>query len=113
MDIFINALIEVLFLAVYAGILGMVAPYVIGRNEDYGVVIPGAASLVGGLLIWVILVWCGMPVTNAFTWIIVMFLMPVIMWFAARRLAKMRDAENVQILADHIRGGHSADYLGS
>ena len=113
MDAFINALIEVLFLVVYAGILGMVAPYVIGRNEDYGVVIPGAAALVGGLLIWVILIWVGMPVTNAFTWIIVMLLMPAIMWFAARRLSKMRDAENVQILADYVRGGQSNEYLGS
>ena len=57
--------------------------------------------------------WVGMPVTNAFTWIIVMLLMPAAMWFAARRLGKMRDAENVEILADYVRGGSSADYLGS
>lgn len=109
MDTLINAVAEIAFLVVYAGILGMVAPYVIGRNDDYGSIVPGAAALVFGLVVWVILIWAGMPVTNAFTWIIVMLLMPAAMWFAARRLAKMRDAENVEILADYVRGGVSAE----
>jgi len=114
MDIFLSALAEVLFLVIYAAILGMVTPYVIGKNEDYGSIVPATAALLSGLVLWVILIWAGMPTSNAFTWILVMLLMPVGMYFGLRFLAKRRDAENVSILADFVRGGSkTSDYLGS
>ena len=113
MDIFLSAIAEVSFLVIYAAILGMVAPYVLGRNDDYGIIIPGASALISGLLLWTILIWAGMPTENAFTWIIVMLLMPIGLFFGMRYLAKRRDGENVAILADYVRGGSSSDYLGS
>ena len=113
MDIFLNALAEVAFLVIYATILGMVAPYVFGKNDDYGSVIPGATALLSGLLLWIILIWAGMPDVNAFTWIIVMLLMPVAMWLGMRLMAKRRDADNVEILADFVRGGSQSEQLGS
>jgi hypothetical protein len=113
MDIFLSAVAEVSFLVIYAALLGLVAPYVIGRNEDYGSIIPSAIALVTGLVSWIILIWAGMPTENAFTWIIVMLLMPVGMYFGLRLLSKRRDGQNVAILADYVRGGNSTDYLGS
>ncbi len=113
MDIFVSAIAEVSFLVIYAVLLGLVAPYVIGKNDDYGSVLPSALALLTGLALWVILIWVGMPTENAFTWIIVMLLMPVGMFFGLRYLSKRRDADNVSILADYVRGGSSTEYLGS
>jgi hypothetical protein len=113
MDIFFSALAEVGFIAIYAAILGMVAPYVLGANDDYGVALPAGFSLIGGLTLWVLLVWVGMPTDNAFTWIIVMLAMPVAFVFVSRRLNHSRDAENVEFLAGFVRGGANTDYLGS
>ncbi|MEN9753459.1 MAG: hypothetical protein RL670_1150 [Actinomycetota bacterium] len=113
MDIFFSALAEVGFLAVYAAILGMVAPYVLGANDDYGIVLPASLSLIGGLGLWALLIWVGMPTNNAFTWIIVMLAMPVAFAFVSRRLNHTRDAENVEFLADYVRGGANTEYSGS
>jgi hypothetical protein len=114
MDIIVSALAEVIFLVIYAAILGMVTPYVLGKNEDYGSIVPASAALLSGLVLWLILIWAGMPTSNAFTWIIVMLLMPVAMYFGLKYLAKRRDTENVEILADFVRGvSKTSDYLGS
>ncbi|MEN9752430.1 MAG: hypothetical protein RL670_121 [Actinomycetota bacterium] len=116
MDILFASLIEIGFLVVYAAILGMVAPYVLGASDDYGILLPAVGSLASGLLLWVVLIWVGLPTDNAFTWIIVMLAMPVALFFAVRLLSRRRDAENVEFLAGFVRQGanqESFEYSGS
>ena len=81
---------EILFLLVYAAILGLVAPYISLKSDDYGVVVPGAFALVWGSLLWTILTWAGLHSTDAWIWSIVMVSMPAAMWFGSKRLHQIR-----------------------
>ena len=84
---------EILFLAVYAAILGLVAPYISLKSDEFGVVVPGAISAVWGALLWTILTWSGLSSTDAWIWTIVMVTMPAAMWFGAKRIEHMRTAK--------------------
>jgi hypothetical protein len=81
---------EILFLLVYGVILGLVAPYISLKSDDYGVVVPGALALVWGGLLWTILTWAGLQSTDAYIWVIVMVSMPAAMWFGSKRLDHLR-----------------------
>ena len=81
---------ELLVIVIYAGILGLAAPYVNVRSVDYGQLVPGAVALNTGSILWGILIWTGLGTANAWTWIIVMLAMPVAMALGANRLAAAR-----------------------
>lgn len=89
---------EVAFLVIYAVILGLVTPYVVGKSEQYGVLVPTTIGLSVGSVLWVILTWIGMKQTEAWIWIIVMLAMPVALWFGARFLRKRRDKVDAETL---------------
>jgi lipopolysaccharide export LptBFGC system permease protein LptF len=75
----------------YTLVLGLVAPYITVHSEKYGALVPPTIALVTGSALWVLLTWLGFAYTDGWTWIIVMVAMPVVMMFAASRLAKARD----------------------
>lgn len=83
-------LIEVAFLLIYAALLAAVTPYVTGDNEDYGTLIPGAAAIATGAVLWSILTWIGLPDTDGWIWSITMILMPVGMGFAVKYYGRFR-----------------------
>jgi len=83
-------LIEVLFLVIYAGLLTAVVPYLSKHADDFGVLIPGALSLLIGSLVWSILTWLGLSDTDGWIWALTMVLMPVGLGFALPQYAKRR-----------------------
>ena len=82
----------------YAAILGLVAPYISVHAQKYGALVPPTIALATGALIWSVLIWIGMPNSNAWTWMIVMVLMPVAMVIGANRLAHIRDEQQAEEL---------------
>ena len=83
-------LIEVLFLVIYAGLLTAVTPYISKHADDFGVLIPGALSLLTGSLVWSILTWVGLSDTDGWIWALTMVLMPVGLGIALPQYAKLR-----------------------
>jgi hypothetical protein len=81
---------ELLLIVIYAAILGLSAPYVNVRSQDYGQLVPSAFALVSGAVLWGILIWTGLGTANAWTWIIVMLAMPFAMATGSNRLAAAR-----------------------
>jgi len=76
----------------YTLILGLVAPYITVHSEKYGALVPPAIALATGSVLWVVVTWVGLSYTNAWTWLIVMVAMPIVMMVGSSRLAKARDA---------------------
>jgi hypothetical protein len=90
---------EILFIVIYAVILGLVAPYVAVKSDKYGSLVPAALALVSGCLLWVLFTWLGFPYTEVWIWTIVMLSMPVIMFFASKRIASQRSKRDSEALA--------------
>lgn len=74
----------------YTAILGLVAPYIYAKSEEYGALVPPAVALATGSVLWAGLTWLGFKYTEGYIWIIVMVLMPTAMIIAARTLAHAR-----------------------
>lgn len=74
----------------YAVILGLVAPYIYARSEEYGALLPPAIAMVVGSVLWAALTWLGFKYTEGYIWIIIMVAMPVVMVFVSSRLAHSR-----------------------
>jgi len=83
---------------IYALILGLVAPYISVHSEKYGALLPPAIGLAIGSVLWAVLIWVGLPNSNAWLWMIIMVLMPVAMIIGANRIAKMRDDQQAEEL---------------
>ncbi|MEO0048943.1 MAG: hypothetical protein RL556_275 [Actinomycetota bacterium] len=83
---------EIAFLVVYAVIIALVTPYIIGESQFYGKLVPASLALVWGALVWSILTWVGMPYDQAWIWIITMFSMPVAMYLGVFRFERSRKA---------------------
>jgi hypothetical protein len=84
------SLLYVLFIVIYAVILGLVAPYVGVKSDNYGSLVPTALGLVSGSALWILLTWAGFHYDQAWIWVIVMLGMPAAMWFGAKYLEKKR-----------------------
>ena len=76
---------------IYAIILGLVAPYISAHSDKYGALVPPAIATVTGSVIWTVLLWVGLPTTDAWIWLAVMLVMPVVMIILSNRLANSRD----------------------
>jgi len=96
---------EIAFLVIYAVILGLVAPYVVGKSLQYGELVPASAALVGGSVLWAIFTWVGLSYEQAWIWTIVMLAMPACLFVATAWLTKTRNVIDEAEL-DRIR--HSA-----
>ena len=77
-------------LVFYAAILGMVAPYVFTKSEEYGKLLPPAISLIAGSALWVALTWLGFKYEEGYIWAIIMVAMPVVMTVVSSRIAHAR-----------------------
>ena len=84
-------------IAFYAAILGLVAPYIFARSEEYGALLPPAIAIAVGSVLWGALTWLGFKYTEAYIWVIIMVVMPAVMVFVSSRLAhhriKVREAK--------------------
>jgi len=81
---------ELLIIVAYAGILAMVAPFVLPRSDFYGRLVPVALATVSGSALWLLLTWVGFHYDQAWIWFIVMLAMPAVAWFGTLRIDSMR-----------------------
>lgn len=88
------SLLNILFIVIYAGILGLVAPYVGVKSEHYGSYVPTALAVTSGSVLWILLTWVGMPHDQVWIWLIVMLGMPASMWFVSNVIAARRSTGN-------------------
>lgn len=86
------SLLNVLFIVIYAGILGLVAPYVGVKSDNYGSYVPTALGVTSGALLWIIGTWAGLHYDQVWIWLIVMLGMPAAIWFGAKFIDKRREA---------------------
>jgi len=75
----------------YTLVLGLVAPYISVHSDKYGVLVPPTIALVAGSVSWAGLVWLGLSTDDAWTWLIVMAVMPGAMVVGSRAIAVKRD----------------------
>ena len=81
---------EILIILGYAAILGLVAPYLTTKSDEYGVLVPPTIAAIAGSVLWIILTWVGFKYEEAWIWVIIMVAMPVIMIIVSQRIAAAR-----------------------
>ena len=86
------SLLNVLFIVIYALILGLVAPYIGVKSDHYGSLVPTALGVISGSLLWIIGTWAGLHYDQVWIWLIVMLGMPAAIWFGAKFIEKRRAA---------------------
>ncbi|MCX6485954.1 MAG: hypothetical protein NTX78_04885 [Rhodoluna sp.] len=74
----------------YSVILGLVAPYINAKSEEYGWLLPPAIALATGSVLWVVLTWLGFKYEEAYIWAIIMVVMPLVMVLLSTRIAHAR-----------------------
>jgi uncharacterized membrane protein YeaQ/YmgE (transglycosylase-associated protein family) len=74
----------------YSVILGLVAPYINAKSEEYGWLLPPAIALATGSILWVVLTWLGFKYEEAYIWAIIMVVMPLVMVLLSTRIAHAR-----------------------
>lgn len=82
---------ELVFILIYGSILGLMAPYLLTRNESYGVLLAPAIALVYGFLAWTICTWAGLSYSDYWIWTITMLGMPAAMIVGIRLLSRTRE----------------------
>jgi len=75
----IQSIIDIAFLVIYAAIITAVLPFLLGGNENFGSLIPGAMALTAGAVTWSALSWAGMSDSDGWIWAITMVVMPLAM----------------------------------
>lgn len=103
MDIF-----YILILVIYAGIIGSVTPYVIGKSEHYGALVPSGLALTTGSAVWALLTWFGFPQNEGWIWTLVMLAMPAAVWVGSKLLDRARIKADEEYLIALKTGGVSA-----
>jgi Flp pilus assembly protein TadB len=85
---------EMLIILIYAGILALVAPFVLPPSEHYGKFVPAGLAVTSGAALWLVFTWLGFHYDEAWIWFIVMLGMPAAAWFGTKALdARRQDAE--------------------
>ena len=74
----------------YAIILGLVAPYIHARSEEYGALLAPSVALATGAILWAGLTWLGFSYKEGYIWVICMVLMPLVMIVVSGRVASAR-----------------------
>ena len=96
---------EILIIVAYAGILAMVAPFVLPKSDFYGNLVPASLALSSGSFVWLVLTWFGFSYSSPWIWFIAMLVMPVATWFGTGYLSRTRAAAEASKLAEiRLRG---------
>jgi Na+/H+-dicarboxylate symporter len=74
----------------YSVILGLVAPYINAKSEEYGWLLPPAIALATGSILWIVLTWLSFKYEEAYIWAIIMVVMPLVMVLLSTRIAHAR-----------------------
>lgn len=87
------SVLYILFIVIYAVILGLVFPYLGVTSDFYGSLVPTAIGITSGSALWAIFTWAGFHYDEAWIWLLVMLLMPVAMWFGSKRIEQTRKSK--------------------
>jgi cyanate permease len=98
---------ELLIIVLYAAILALVSPFIVGRSNNYGSLVPFGLATVSGAALFLLLTWFGFSYEQAWIWFIVMLGMPAAVWFGLKLLERKRVAEDDAEL-ERIRSGKLA-----
>lgn len=97
---------ELLIIVLYAAILALVAPFILGRSNNYGGWVPFGLATVSGAALFLIFTWVGLSYEQAWIWFGVMLGMPAAVWFGIKFLEKKRiAADEAELQA--IRSGQA------
>ncbi|MBJ7280379.1 MAG: hypothetical protein JHD31_00695 [Rhodoluna sp.] len=83
-------IIELIFILIYGSILGLMAPYILPRNESVGVLLAPAIALAYGFASWTISTWFGLSSSDYWIWIISMIGMPAAMIIGVQVISRRR-----------------------
>lgn len=89
---------EFLVILVYAALLALVTPFVLGNSERVGNLVPAGLAVVSGSLLWIVLTWLGFSYSEVWIWFITMLLMPVAVFFGSKTLEKARETAEQVVL---------------
>jgi cyanate permease len=98
---------ELVIIVIYAAILALVSPFIIGRSNNYGSLVPFGIAAVSGSTLFLLLTWIGFSYEQAWIWFIVMLGMPAAVWFGLKLIEGKRVAEDDAEL-ERIRSGKLA-----
>lgn len=87
-------LVSLPVVVVYGILLGMITPYVIGKSDKHGTLVPGSIAVTSGSLLWLGLTWTGLSHSGAAIWLLVMLITPPITFIAIRYLRNKRTLED-------------------
>lgn len=96
---------ELLVILAYAGLLALVAPFVLPKSDFYGNLVPFGVALTTGSIIWLVFTWFGFNYQEAWIWFAAMIGMPIAVWFTAQFLSSAREAAEFSELQEiRLRG---------
>lgn len=98
----------ILILVIYAAVIGSVTPYVIGKSEHYGALVPSGLAITAGSVLWALLTWFGFPQNEGWIWTIVMLGMPAAVWLGSKFIDRARIKADEQYLIALKTGAVSA-----
>jgi cyanate permease len=97
---------ELVIIVGYAAILALVAPFIVGRSNNYGSLVPFGLAAVSGGLLFLVFTWLGFSYEQAWIWFAVMLGMPAVVWFGLKFIEGKRVAEDEAEL-ERIRLGRA------
>ena len=90
----LSHLISLPVVVIYGILLGLITPYVIGKSDKHGALVPGSIAVTVGSALWLILTWAGLSHSGAAIWLIVMLVTPAIAFIAIRYLRSKRTQQD-------------------
>lgn len=90
----LSHLISLPVVVVYGILLGMITPYVIGKSDKHGSLVPGSIAVTSATVLWLIFTWVGLSHSGAAIWLLVMLLTPPITFIAIRYLRSKRTLQD-------------------
>lgn len=90
----LSHLISLPVVVVYGILLGLITPYVIGKSDKHGSLVPGSIAVTSGSALWLIFTWAGLSHSGAAIWLLVMLITPPVTFIAIRYLRSQRASED-------------------
>ena len=94
----LSHLVSLPVVVIYGVLLGLITPYVIGKSDKHGALVPGSIAITTGSALWLILTWVGLSHSGAAIWLLVMLITPPVTFIAIRILRKRRTIEDEEQL---------------
>ena len=90
----LSHLISLPVVIVYGILLGLITPYVIGKSDKHGTLVPGSIAVAVGSVLWLILTWVGLSHSGAAIWLLVMLITPPVTFIGIRYLRAKRTQQD-------------------